>query len=448
MKTRHAMALAGLAAVLGLTTTLALSKKKPAPPTPPAPVGAVAVDYSVGNPPCRYDWVNNPPTIRFDPGEPYVTVQSAQVRLRLRRPVVSPWTYKPTGTTYWISSAGADTNDGKSVRFPFATIAWAMSHVVTPGDCVYVLPGTYSELPYDPALTAALPSGTATKPIILSCAPVANGGGLGTVTLRFPDSALTGASIDLVPLRSYFTLNGLLLEGAKGRPGAPGGFTAQRYQNAVSPRGTGARVTNCILYNHVNCGIVGDGPATTASGNVIFANGLVGQDHGIYANGPRWTSAGNIVFSNAGAGIHYYTGDLANPVDYATITRNLSFGNGTQGLLLAGAFGTVTHNTSAYNGQNGFYYYSKGCQHNQVARNIFAFGGDRDDNADQGQAANNSDNNNDAFGPGGAVGAGGYAPAIVQGAGDISADPKFTAPLTGDFTLQAGSPAAGMGCYP
>src|SRR5262249_44405969 len=151
-----------------------------------------------------------------------------------------------------------------------------------PGDILYVLPGTYVQ---DVFINQ---SGAPGKPIIMSCAPVADGGGLGSVTFVIPkDAALNGrpdigqpadTSVVAINNSNYVWINGLNLEGVLGQSWAPstedqGDPNGIMWENGPC---TGGRATNNVIFNNLHCGLKDQMQSTYGlllQGNIIFHNG-------------------------------------------------------------------------------------------------------------------------------------------------------------------------------
>ncbi len=332
----------------------------------------------------------------------------------------------PTGVVWWVSPTGSDLASGATVTAPLATIARAL-YLAAAGECIYLTPGVYSEVV------------VTTKPVTLSCAP----GCLGKVKLVRP-----AADVLANPWRSVVTVqgsntwvNGLVLQGAVGMPGAPTGTADSLNACGVFlpnvPGDTGCKVTNCSIYGNTHCGIKGVGYATI-EGNVLFSNGIGTRDHGCYLTQPYNRVSGNLFLDNYGAGVHLYSG-TASPLspDYATVKRNVSIGH-VQNILLAGAYCAVQQNTCS-GGYAGIMYYNAGCHDNAVSGNICAFNSTFDC-VNSGPAGANQDSGNCYYG----------AQSGIDGVTVTNAvryDPKFLAPASGDYRTAAGSPAAGLGAY-
>ena len=257
---------------------------------------------------------------------------------------------------------GNDANDGSTER-PFCTIRRAVE-ASTPGDVIYVRAGTYVET------IVINKSSQEGKPIILSCAPGALGEVKVTPSIEYVNRNPSGAVIG-VHSAQHVWINGLVIEGPMGRPEAP---VAETYgANGITfagKAGLGCRVTNCVIYWNVHCGIKEMGHGGTGilmEGNVIFDNGTQSTDHGIYCPADGLTIDGNIIFNNAGYGIHSYSGPK-----HQVITRNICMSNKAAGIILGGGQNKVFHNVCAFNDM-GIMYLRGGCSENSVKNNIFAF---------------------------------------------------------------------------
>jgi parallel beta-helix repeat protein len=347
------------------------------------------------------------------------------------RPVVTPWDFKASGKVIWVVTTGDDANDGSADK-PFRTIGKAIE-AVAPGDVIYVRAGTYVES------IVIKKSGEEGKPIILSCAP----GDLGKVKITPPKEYVqknpSGAVIR-VHSAQHIWINGLVVEGPMGRPEAP--ETEMYGANGITfagKAGLGCRVTNCVVYWNVHCGIKEMGHGGTKilmEGNVIFDNGTRSTDHGIYCPADDLTIKGNVIFNNAGFGIHSYSSPKRQ-----LITRNICVGNKAAGIILAGSDNKVFHNVCVNNGL-GIMYFRGGCTGNIVKNNIFAFnktdcaydnGGGK-----YGDPAKNLDDFNCYF-------PGKPNERIKPGLNEVLAGPLFVDSKKGDFRLKDGSPCRGKG---
>jgi parallel beta-helix repeat protein len=371
------------------------------------------------------------PTIRISADQRKVSIQYERGSWSFRRPVVSPWAYAPAGTVFWVDPAGDDAADGSADR-PFRSLAKGLA-AATPGDLVCARPGTYVE---NLLITK---SGLSDKPIILSCAPGALGKVKITPSAEYVTSNPHGAVIT-VSGAQYIWINGLIIEGPRGRPEAP---TSETYgANGITwanGAGLGCRATNNVVYYNVHCGLkeMGHGGTQiTMEGNVIFENGTSSTDHGIYCPADAVTINGNILFNHPGYGIHSYSSPRGQ-----RITRNLCLGNKAGGILLAGSETQVYHNVCSGNGV-GILYFRSNCLYNVVENNIFAFngvdGGYDDCGGKVPGPANNVDDYN-CYYPG--------APpaAILPGGHEVRADPLFQDRASGDYQLKLGSPCQDRG---
>jgi hypothetical protein len=371
------------------------------------------------------------PTIAFAKDEKTVSVHYEKGEWTFHRPVVTPWEFKASGKVLWVATTGNDANDA-SMDNPFRTIGKA-AETARPGDVIYVRAGTYVES------IVIKKSGEEGKPIILSCAP----GDLGKVKITPPKEYVeknpSGAVIT-VHTAHHVWINGLVIEGPMGRPEAP---PFEMYgANGITfagKAGLGCRVTNCVIFWSVHCGIKEMDHAGTKilmEANIIFDNGTRSTDHGIYCPADDVTINGNVIFHNAGYGIHSYSKPKRQ-----VITRNICMGNKAAGIILAGSENRVYHNVCAYNGL-GIMYFRGGCTENLVKNNIFAFnktdcaydnGGGK-----YGDPAKNVDDFNCYF-------PGKPSERIGPGKNELLADPLFVDPKKGDFRLQADSPCLDEG---
>lgn len=371
------------------------------------------------------------PTIAFSQDEKTISVHYEKGQWTFRRPVITPWDFKASGKVLWVTIPGNDANDGSKDQ-PFRTVGKAV-HAAGPGDVILVRAGTYVES------ILLNQSGQEGKPVILSCAP----GDLGKVKITPPKEYVqknpSGAVIRVHSAR-HIWINGLVIEGPKGRPEAP---PSEMYgANGITfagKAGLGCRVTNCVVYRNVHCGIKEMGHGGTRilmEANVIFDNGTRSTDHGIYCPADDLTINGNIIFHNAGYGIHSYS----NP-RRQVITRNICLGNKAAGIILAGGDNRVFHNVTVHNGL-GIMYFRGGCVGNIVKNNIFAFNG-TDCGYDNGggrygDPAGNVDDFNCYF-------PGKPNPRIGPGKHEVLADPLFVDSKMGDFRLKPASPCLEKG---
>ena len=285
------------------------------------------------------------PTISFSEDEQRVTVQYNGSTRIVQRPVTPAWDFKipDSARIFFVSPAGSDNAVGTTRSAPLRTLFAAVNRTVPGrGDAVYLLPGDYvaTHSTGGHALEGGKQhfihrGGTATHPLIVSCAP----GALGKVLLR-ADPTGNNASLATPILTiegNYTTVNGLILEGTAGLPNAPN-CTCSGNQNEqracagmchflqvgvsvdLSTSGTdilGVVTTNCVTYHNNHCGYklpghASSGPGTTNEwllrGNIVFATGnsevggaISGLDHGFYlhANDGVRPAA-----TDPGAGLH------------------------------------------------------------------------------------------------------------------------------------------------
>src|SRR5262249_15465090 len=156
--------------------------------------------------------------------------------------------------TYWVATNGNDNNAGTQ-QAPFQSISHAAS-LAGPGDIVYVEAGTYYDHVYETN------SGTASAPIIFSCAP----GALGQVNI-LPDQNylntcnLTYGGVFVIHAAQYVWINGFNIEGPMGRSNTNSttyggsqadssnlpGFCGISWENGA---GYGCEATNDVIYGN------------------------------------------------------------------------------------------------------------------------------------------------------------------------------------------------------
>jgi hypothetical protein len=371
------------------------------------------------------------PIVTFAADEKTVTIRYARGSYTFARPVLSPWAYAPTGRTFWVAPDGNDANDGSDTR-PFHSLAKGIA-MAAPGDVVYARPGTYVEN------LLLNKSGLAGQPIILSCAPGALGMVKITPSAQYVASNPSGAVIT-VHTAQYVWINGLIIEGPRGRPEAP--LTETYGANGITwngRAGIGCRATNNVVYYNVHCGLKEmnhGGTQILMEGNVIFENGTSDTDHGIYCPSDQFQINGNIIFNHAGYGIHSYPSPKRQ-----WITRNVCVGNKSGGIVLAGSENQVYHNVCA-SSTYGILYFRGGCTSNIVENNIFAFNqidcGYDNGGGQLGDPANNVEDYNCYY-------PGKPDAALLPGAHEVLADPLFVDRANGDYRLKVGSPCVGRG---
>jgi hypothetical protein len=367
--------------------------------------------------------------VAFSPDERVVTIERQQAKWRFVRPIATSWKYQPTGRIHWVAPDGDDTQDGTADQ-PLATIGKALA-ASAPGDIVYARAGTYVES------LLIRKSGRPAAPIILSCAPDALGKVKLTPPKEYVEKNPSGAVIILHGAQHVW-INGLVIEGPKGRAEAPKAETYGANGIAWAGRaGLGCRATNNVVYGNVHCGLKEMGHGGTGilmESNILFDNGTRSTDHGIYCPADEVTIRGNIIFNNKGYGIHSYSSPKRQ-----WITRNICVENNAAGIILAGSENQVFHNVFASNGA-GIVYFRDGATDNVVQNNIFAFNGTNcgydNGGGKLGDPARNTDDYNCYY-------PGKPDPRIKPGEHEILADPRFRDAHAGDYRIREDSPCVG-----
>jgi hypothetical protein len=315
--------------------------------------------------------------------------------------------------SYHVAPSGSDLGDGSPTR-PWRSIQRA-ADAVKPGDSVNVLPGDYHE------------------------SVSIRRGGTESARIRFVSTTRWGARIrysgpgwHIIQVQaSYVDVEGFDVSD----PDRTGASRVHQgiYVGRKSADTTGVR----ILGNHVHgvraagcedtnggAGINDTGLYNAITNNYVHHIGLLTDTgcnlvHGIYISDTGSRVENNIVHNNQGCGIHAYH----QPRD-AVIVNNLSFHNGTCGLVVGGAKGFMARGIL-------------------VANNIL-YDNLRFGVYENGSAVGNTFRNNLVFRNPTNLGIG-SASSVV---GTLVADPRFVSYQpdgSGDYRLQASSPAIDAG---
>ena len=340
-------------------------------------------------------------------------------------PTVTPGTPTITPTTtstaiagvknYYVSPSGNDSSDG-SEGHPFATIQKA-AQVVTPGSIVHVLPGTYNE-----AITVKT-DGTANARITFV-----------SDTQWAAKIHTTNSDVPWTTRADYIDIIGFDIgsDGARDGMVNMGSYTrtiANRIHDIPGKCDNigGSGVTDGNYQAHDNDIIA----------NVVFHIGntypkLCQYVHAIYHSNARGHILNNIAYDNAGCGIN-----LWHAATGTVIANNLSFGNQEHGISL----GTNTGNTNGVEGD-----------HFIVANNISINNALLGIRERTGVGSHNQYLNNMVYENGTApFGDENYNWPSAAGSRDVNTithDVQFVqykSDGTGDYHLQAGSPAIDAG---
>ncbi len=361
-------------------------------------------------------------------------------------------------------SACTDSGTGTATT-PFCTLSPAVARL-QPGATVYVGDGTYAET------VRPTVSGTASAPVTITAWPG-----------RHPVVGTGVTNGVLVSSRSYVTVSGLLVSGTTGAGiSVSGGDHISVIGNEVTGSGqrvkskiaqgirlsgtTAALVQGNFTHDNSDHGILltSGTTATTVSGNVSSYNaeGYQRNANGIDVVSPGNTLIGNITHDNEDSGINFYTGGdnnlAANNVTYnngdhgiddlnvsgGRLIGNTVFHNCTSGINVEGTSSnyTVQNNVAV---DNAVYPAYNGISCSRRAGNIGIW--------DSAPASTTVDHNLVYLSKSGTMyvfkssytSLAAMQAATGQERHGVQGDPRFTAPATGDFTLQAGSPAVDRG---
>ncbi len=321
-----------------------------------------------------------------------------------------------SGTTqYYVSPSGSDSNKGTQGS-PFATIQKA-AQAASPGSIVHVLPGVYTQ-PVD-----VKTSGTANARITFL-----------SDTRWAAQIKTSGSTVPWTTEADYIDIIGFDITSSGSRDGMVnlGSYTR-------------------TLANHIHdipgqCDSIG-GSGVTDGGYTSHDNDIIGNVvnnigssypalcqyvHAIYHSNARGHILNNIAFDNAGVGIN-----LWHAANATVVANNLVFGNKEHGISI----GTNTDNTNGQEGDNFI-----------VANNISIYNALLGVRERMGVGSHDQFINNIVYGNGNAAfGDENYDWPSASGSKDvntITTDVLFKmykADGTGDYHLQAGSPAIGAG---
>lgn len=327
------------------------------------------------------------------------------------------------GVDYYVSSAGKDTNNGKSVAAPFKTVTKALS-VVNPGDTIYVRAGSYS------AAHVASRSGEPGEPIRLV------GDTSGAIFDVAGDVTLQWSQLDaLVVTADYFELHNIRITSTR---------IGVTWTDVTGGRMVGCTLQSCYGMNmQVNASSVdlqdtlindAKGPGITigpgSSVRLFDSRVLVSSHDGIVVQAGGSVELWNCVVSNNRQ-------DALDVQGGSALVVGSVFGNNSHsGITVSGGGSSVTvwNSTFAYNKNDGI---NAGAGTVKVRNSIMAF------------------NSNYGIRAGGTVDAdynlvfgnlSGVVMGMTLGPNDIAANPLFRS--TTDFRLLPGSPAINHGTTP
>lgn len=343
-------------------------------------------------------------------------------------------------TTFYTATNGNNGNNGTSTGTPFLTIAKGIS-VLTAGDTLHIRTGTYNESMGTP--TPAVLGGTSwNNPVTIAAYPSE------TVTLR-PTSG--NALLNVVGNGwKYIIFDRLIFD-------AINTSTTNINLDGYNQAGAGfIRFTNCEIKNNGGAGAL---LGRLSNSNEFIAchihhNGIrnVGtrpDDHGLYIGTSNNLVEGCDIHDNTGYGVHIYNGYPGQHANNNVVRKNRVYHNGTlnvysAGILLGSGNGNMAYNNIVYgqpNGINvGFFNSTNSKVYNNTIYNnstngILIFASSSTAIIRNNIAYSNGTNINNYNTTGG----------TTQSNNLTTSNPLFVNAGTGDFHLQAGSPAIDAG---
>lgn len=310
--------------------------------------------------------------------------------------------------TYYVATTGSDSGAG-ATNSPFKTIAYAYSKA-NAGDTIIVKSGVYTEYKAGYGGLYLNKDGTASAPI--------------TIKSEVPG----GAIIDVqgkAPLGLYMSGDYNIVEGFK---------ITNAQEVAAGVYGKGNQIISTEMYhngtNYDPTSSFGGGGIFTSktssntvmSGNYIHNNGRAGSnlDHGLYLCGDNEVVTNNIVTNNAANGLQIAGYDT---VSNMKVYNNIFAYNGKAGIILWQALaGIDIKNNILYSNQKaGIATYNATGSGVSLTNNIYYGNGSKNTFIMEGSGI------------------------VLSEPGAVQQDPLFVNPGSGDFGLQAGSPAIDTG---
>ena len=345
--------------------------------------------------------------------------------------------------TYYVSTSGSDSGNGSEAS-PFKTIQHAVGIMVA-GDTTYVKGGVYNE-----QSVTFKKSGTQDAHIKLLAAP----GEKPVIDFESSGGRITflNGKTDDVKEIGYIDLEGFEIRNS------PAGIQFFNTHDVT--------IRNNYIHDIDGQGLLGMGKNMLIDSNTLSNIGgrcidgraefhpdrTCNQYHGMYLTGTNWVITNNVIANSLASGIQVAGYPWCPPPQEC-------YGGGWKTKhdeSYAGAAGwLIANNTIANNGGPGITVWQKDAHNIDIVNNIFyenatsAPNGSYQGISFYGSGGDNSVKNNMFFatGAGGtsAIGGGTNWQSKYTESGNINADPMFVNPDTGNFGLEAGSPAIGAG---
>jgi len=248
--------------------------------------------------------------------------------------------------TYYVSTAGSNSNNGLSEATAWGTIAYGVSQMVA-GDTTYVMNGTYNE-----GVILFDTSGTQAAPITLINYP----GHSPKIVFIDPNAVhriliqnAAGSNVEI----GWITIEGLEISN---------GYDGIKYYNLHD-----STIRRNWIHDSLNQGILGTGTRMLIDRNIISHNGgfaecattpsTCNKDHGIYAYGKAYTVTNNLIYDNLAVGIQqtgssaynsntHASPDYADSSDWIIVHNTIAYQSYGSAINL---WGTKTNNTRIEN---------------------------------------------------------------------------------------------------
>jgi hypothetical protein len=206
---------------------------------------------------------------------------------------VAQLAYPHTGTTYFVSPTGSDSNAGTSPANAWRTVAKVNSAALNPGDAVMFEGGS----PFSDTYLGPSRSGTASSPIVYGSygsgkASLPKGIYLDSVNgLTFENLSISGASHAIAATPTGVGTRDISIEGMTLSNATIG-------INSAHPNSANWTIRNSTISNTTDSGMILEGSNYSVTGNQITDTGTVDapfNKHGIYLKVSGATVSGNTI---------------------------------------------------------------------------------------------------------------------------------------------------------
>src|ERR1051326_1725862 len=328
--------------------------------------------------------------------------------------------------TYFVSPNGSDSNSGTQAQ-PFRTLSHGGT-VLTRGDTLYVVAGTYAETLYC-NINVCIPSGTSSAPVTIAAYQRQ------TVILQ-PTSGLR--VLNFANNQQYIIIDGLTIDAVNV------GYDAIQFEgtsNHITVKNT--EVKNA-KFQGINIGP--NAGSLQVTNSVLHDIGTTSLTHGIYVAGSNNTIEKTTIYNIASYGIHIYNAYAGSSANNNIVRKNRIYNVAldnpgvASGILLSSGTNNLAYDNIVYSNPIGIRAYD-GAINNQIYNNTAYNNSNYNIRVEPG-ATNTQIINNIAYLNGATISDAGVGTTMSN---NLTTDPKFVDPATEQFELQSISPAIAKG---